>query len=143
MTTDDTTGRPAKGPGTFDLSTVTPEDFETLAYLLAHAENGNVVIVRNKDRGLDARLPDRSGGTLRGWQAKRFTSELHVKQCQSSLDNAFAFWRPLRVTFVFAQDLSAAEQTAFQNEVVVHHAEVRVDFWSETEVQRRLRDSGV
>ncbi len=142
MAGDDPVGRPAKGPEKLDLSTIPPDDFETLAYLLAHAEDGDVVIVRNKDRGLDARLPNPSGRvTLRGWQAKRFTDGLHIKQCQSSLDVAVAFWRPLWVTFVFAQDLSASEQTTFQNEVVVRHPEVRVDFWSEIEVQRRLRDS--
>jgi hypothetical protein len=64
-----------KGPHAYNLQKVEPGDYETLTYLLAHAENNDVVIVRNKDRGLDARLPDPVGRTtLRGWQAKRFAA---------------------------------------------------------------------
>jgi hypothetical protein len=99
--------------------------------------------VRDKDRGLDARLPDPLGRTtLRGWQAKRFApSAIHWGQCRQSLADGLAFWRPLRVTFMFAHDLSAAEQTAFRTELTERYAHVRVDYWSATEVKRRLRDS--
>ena len=131
-----------KGPHVYNLQKVEPGDYETLTYLLAHAENSDVVIVRNKDRGLDARLPDPVGHTtLRGWQAKRFAASIHWPQCQQSLDDAVTFWRPLRVTFVFAHDLSAVDQGAFQTKLAQRHPYVRVDFWSATEVQRRLRDT--
>lgn len=132
-----------KGPEDYRLHDVEPGDFETLAYLLAHADNEDVVVVRNKDRGLDARLPDPLGRvTLRGWQAKRFAeSAIHWGQCRQSLADALAYWRPLRVTFVFAHDLSAVEQTSFQTELAEPYPEVRVDFWSATEVKRRMRDS--
>ena len=44
MTADKADARSAKGPHTFALDTVTPGDFETLTYLLAHAENDNVIV---------------------------------------------------------------------------------------------------
>ncbi len=132
-----------KGPQVYDLQKVEPGDFETLAFLLAHAENGDVVVVRNKDEGLDARLRDPLGRlTLRGWQAKRYAPmKIHWKQCEESLESAVAFWRPLRVTFVFTHDLSASDQVSFQKKLAEAHSEIRVDWWGGTEVQRLLRDT--
>src|SRR5271156_3644227 len=49
------------------------DQFEALVFLLARTTDEGVVPVRAKDHGLDARLPDPQGRTLRGWQAKRFT----------------------------------------------------------------------
>jgi hypothetical protein len=132
-----------KGPKRYDLQAVEPNDFETLTYLLAHAENRNVVPVRPKDAGLDARLPDPLGRlTLRGWQAKRFPpTKIHWKQCEESLEDAVAWWRPTRVTFVFTHDLSAADQTKFRTRLAEAHPYLRVDWWGDTEVQRLLRDT--
>lgn len=132
-----------KGPQEYNLQKIQPSDYETLGFLLAHAEHSDVVIVRNKDRGLDARLPDPTGRvTLRGWQVKHFsTGSIHWPQCFRSLDDAVTFWRPLRVTFVFAHDLSAKEQDEFVSVLVNRHPYVRVDHWGASEVQRRLRDT--
>jgi len=126
-----------------DLQGLTPEEFEKLTFLLARGEDNGVVIVRNKDRGLDARLPDPLGRlTIRGWQAKRFsTGAVQWAQCEESLKTALAFWRPLRITFVFAHDLSAAEQKIFETRLVKSFPIVRLDFWSAEEVLRRLRET--
>jgi len=132
----------ARGPLEYPLGNLTPQQFETLTFLLARAEDPAVVPVRNKDRGLDARLPDGRGRTLRGWQAKRFAAgEIHWDQCRTSVRNALAFWRPPYITFTFPHDLSAAEQTAFSEELATHFSIVRLDFWSGSEVQRRIRDT--
>jgi hypothetical protein len=135
--------QPPKGPRRYDLQSVPPNDFETLAFLLAHAENGDVVVVRNKDEGLDARLPDPLGRlTLRGWQAKRYPpTKIHWKQCEESLKDAVAFWRPLQVTFVFTHDLSANDQTNFRTKLAEAHPYLRLNWWGDTEVQRLLRDT--
>lgn len=76
-----------------DLQQLTPHQFEQLTYLLARAEDEQTVIVRNHDRGLDARRPDPMGRlTLRGWQAKRFvTAEVQWSQCEASVKTALAF----------------------------------------------------
>lgn len=136
-------GQPPKGPRRYELQNVEPGDFETLTFLLAHAESGGVVPVRNKDEGLDARLPDPLGRlTLRGWQAKRYPpTKIHWKQCENSLNDAVAFWRPLRVTFVFTHELSADDQTKFQTKLAKAHPYLRLDWWGDTEVQRLLRDT--
>ena len=75
---------------------MTPDQFEQLTFLLARGEAPEVVIVRNKDRGLDARLPDPMGRlTLRGWQAKRFaTGEVQWSQCEDSIRTALACSAP-------------------------------------------------
>lgn len=126
-----------------DLQELTPDQFEQLTFLLARSEQPDAVIVRNKDWGLDARLPDPMGRlTLRGWQAKRFaTGDMKLDQCEKSLRRALAFWRPLWITFVFAHDLSAIEQRRFEDELVKAYPMVRLNFWSAEEVLRRMRDT--
>jgi hypothetical protein len=131
----------AKAPIEYPLDSLGPDNFEALAFLLARADSPEVVPVRNKDFGLDARLPDNRGRTLRGWQAKRFRGPIQWGKCRESVDRAMAFWRPPRITFCFANDLSAAEQKKFQTELVDHFPEVRLDFWGKSELQRRLRDT--
>jgi hypothetical protein len=80
--------------------------------------------------------------TLRGWQAKRFaTGEVKWSQCEESVTTALAFWRPLWITFVFAHDLSATEQDAFQTRLVKAFPEARLSFWSAEEVLRRMRET--
>ena len=131
----------ARAPVEYPLDSLGPDEFEALAFLLARAESPEVVPVRNKDFGLDARLPDSRGRTLRGWQAKRFRGPIQWAKCRESVNRAMAFWRPPRITFCFANDLSAAEQKKFQTELVDHFPEVRLDFWGKSELQRRLRDT--
>src|SRR5207248_221455 len=122
------------------LDDLIPEQLEALVFLLARAEDPAVVPVRNKDFGLDERLPDHRGRTLRGWQAKRFRGAIQWAKCRESVERALAFWRPPRITFCFARDLSAQEQRKFQTELAGHYPEVRLDFWGASEMQRRLRD---
>lgn len=126
-----------------DLQQLTPHQFEQLTFLLARADDEQTVIVRDRDRGLDARLPDPMGRlTLRGWQSKRFaTGEVQWSQCEGSLKTALAFWRPLHVTFVFAHDLSAIEQTEFRTRLVDAFRVVRLDYWSAAEVLKRMRET--
>jgi len=50
-----------KGPIEYPLDKLEPDRFEALAFLLARADDAAVVPVRNKDLGLDARLPDSRG----------------------------------------------------------------------------------
>lgn len=131
----------AKGPTDYPLHDLPADRFEQLGFLLARTENPSVVPVRNKDAGLDARLPDDRGATSRGWQAKRFTKEIHWAQCRDSVQTALAFWRPPRITFVFVNDLSAKDQRAFEDDLASRFPLVRLDFWSGSEVQRRIRDT--
>jgi hypothetical protein len=130
-----------KGPGEYPIDKLEPDRFEALVSLLARAHDPAVVRVRNKDFGLDARLPDARGRTLRGWQAKRFTEGIQWAKCRESVKRALAFWRPPRITFCFAHDLSAKEQRQFSTELVDQFPEVRLDFWGASELQRRLRDT--
>lgn len=130
-----------KGPVEYPIDKLEPDRFEALTFLLARADDAAVVPVRNKDLGLDARLPDPRGRTLRGWQAKRFTDGIQWAKCRESVERALAFWRPTRITFCFAHDLSAKEQEQFRVELADRFPEVRLDFWGASELQRRLRDT--
>ncbi|MFA4927655.1 MAG: hypothetical protein WC558_04010 [Patulibacter sp.] len=132
----------AKGPEDYPLHDLTPERFEQLGFLVARTESASVVPVRNKDRGLDARLPGPNGTTRRGFQAKRYAAgAIKWAECRSSLRAAAAFWRPPYVTFIFAEDLSAKEQKQLETELADHFPLVRVDHWPGSEVNRRLRDT--
>jgi hypothetical protein len=131
----------ARGPVKYPLDELTPDQFESLVFLLARTTDPRVVPVRAKDRGLDARLPDPHGRTLHGWQAKRFTDGIHWAQCRESITRAIAFWRPPRITFCFAHDLSAAEQESFRTELSIRFRQVRLDFWPASELQRLIRDT--
>ena len=130
----------AKGPFEPDLSTLTPKQFEDLVFLLAHAEEPRVVPVRAKDQGLDARLPaGRGRTTARGWQAKRH-AEIKWANCRESIRSALAFWRPPRITFAFAIDLSTNDQEKFRTELVEGFPQIQLDFWGATEIKRRMRE---
>jgi hypothetical protein len=131
----------AKGPTEHPLGDLTPDQFEALVFLLARDEFPEVVRVRAKDRGLDARRPDGAGGTLRGWQAKRFTGGIKWPQCQESVERAVAFWRPPRITFAFPKLLSAKEQEDFRSNLIEQFPGVRLDWWDRDELQARMRDT--
>ena len=130
-----------KGPIDYPVAGLHPDRFESLVFLLARSTDPRVVPIRSNDHGLDARLPDEAGRTLRGWQAKRFTDGIHWEQCRKSVRRALAFWRPPRITFCFAHDLSGGEQEQFRTELAEHFPEVRLDFWPEAELQRLIRDT--
>lgn len=130
-----------RGPVEYRLADLTADQFQNLTFLLARTVDPAVVPVRNKDHGLDARLPDGRGQTLHGWQAKRFTGSIHWEQCRESVRRAIAFWRPPRITFAFPRDLSANDQDAFRRELMERFPHVRLDFWSGGEIQRMMRDT--
>jgi hypothetical protein len=130
-----------KGPEEFPLDRLTPDQFEILTFLLARAEFPEVVYVRAKDHGLDARQPDSQGATLRGWQSKRFLKRIYWNQCQESIRRALAFWRPLRITFTFPKILSGKEQDEFRTELIEKFPRVKLDWWDASELQPRMRDS--
>jgi len=109
--------------------------------LLARATSPEAVPVRARDHGLDARLADTRGGTLRGWQAKRYTVAINWEECRQSVRRALAFWRPPRITFCFPRDLSGGEQERFRTELIERFPEVRLDFWPGGELQRLIRDT--
>ena len=132
----------AKGPTEYDLHSLTPDRFGALVALLARTVDPRVIPVRAKDHGLDARLPTMQGATSHGWQAKRFEkSEIHWSQCRDSVRRAVEFWRVPRITFCFAHDLSAKEQDAFTRELTEQYRQVRLDFWSASDLQRLIRDT--
>lgn len=130
-----------EGPLDYPLGDQPPDRFEALVFLLARATDPRVVPVRAPDQGLDARLPNPRGGTLRGWQAKRYTSQINWGECRESVRRALAFWRPPRITFCFPRDLSAAEQESFRTALADHFPEARIDFWPGSELQRLIRDT--
>lgn len=134
-------GEMPKGPVEHPLDRLTPDQFEMLTFLLARDENPGVVHVRRKDHGLDARFPDDRGATLRGWQSKRFLDDIHWDQCRNSIERAVAFWRPLRITFVFPKVLSALEQDNFRIHLIEKFPRVKVDWWDASEIQPRMRDT--
>lgn len=118
-----------KGPIDYPIAELPPDRFEALTFLLARADDPAVVPVRDKDFGLDARLPDPQGRrTLRGWQAKRFTGAIQWAKCRESVARALAFWRPPRITFCFAHDLSAKDQDQFRTELAGRFPEVSPGF---------------
>jgi len=133
--------RVPQGPETFPLERLSPDQFEALTFLLARDEFPEVVHVRRKDHGLDARLPDARGATPRGWQSKRFLGRIYWDQCQESISRALAFWRPLRITFVFPKVLSSKEQDDFRTELIERFPRVRLDWWDASELQPRMRDT--
>lgn len=114
-----------QGPVDYPLGDLTPDRFESLVFLLARTTDLRVLPVRAHDQGLDARLPGPLGRTRRGWQAKRYTSQINWGECRESVRRALAFWRPPRITFCFPRDLSAAEQDSLGTELADHFPEVR------------------
>lgn len=131
-----------KGSTVYPIGDLTPDDFEAMTYLLVRGEFEDAVHIRPKDQGLDVRLPDARGNTIRGWQAKRFSTDgINWDQCVDSATRATTFWQPPRITFVFPKDLSATEQETFKRRLCDPHRPVRLDWWGNTEVQRRLRDT--
>ena len=132
-----------RGARRYPLEELTDGEFEALTYLLARVDDKAVVPVRNQDRGLDVRLPDERQLTRRGWQAKGFEKgKIHWGQCRESVETAVAFWRPPRITFLFAHELSAREQKEFRSELVERiDVPVTIDYMPEAEIQRRLRDT--
>ncbi len=138
---DQAVARLPKGPEEFPLDRLAPDQFEVLTFLLARDAFPGPVHVRRKDHGLDARLPDTHGATVRGWQSKRFLDRIYWDQCQESVARALAFWRPLRITFVFPKVLSGKEQKEFQTELIDHFPRVRLDWWDASELQPRMRDT--
>lgn len=130
-----------RGPQDFPIGGLEPRRFESLVYLLARAVDSLVVPVRVRDHGLDARLPDPRGRTIRGWQAKRFTGAINWQECRTSVRRALAFWRPTRITFCFPRELSGGEQESFRTELIERFPEVRLDFWPGGELQRLIRDT--
>ena len=130
-----------RGPIEYPLGGLSWEQFQSLVFLLARAEDSAVVPVRAKDHGLDARLPNSAGLTLRGWQAKRYTASINWGECQESARRAVAFWRPPRITFAFPRDLSAGQQKTFRTKLSERFRSVHFDWWGESELQRRMRDT--
>jgi hypothetical protein len=132
-----------RGSQTYPLQELSDGEFEALAFLLARVDDKSVVPIRNKDRGLDVRLPDGRQRTRWGWQAKRFEKgKINWAQCRGSAEAAVAFWRPPRITFVFAHELSAGEQEKFRTELVERLGPpIAFDYMPEAEIQRRLRDT--
>lgn len=132
----------ALGPRQHDLTSLTADQFEELTFLLAHAVDSDVVPVRAKDQGLDARLPGPGGReTPRGWQAKRYTGEVNWAECEYSVRRAISFWRPRQITFCFPKTLSAIEQRNFEERLVEKYPGLRLDWWDEAELQRLMRDT--
>lgn len=129
------------GPKDYPIGSLEPHRFESLVFLLARATSPEAVPVRARDHGLDARLADTRGGTLRGWQAKRYTAAINWEECRQSVRRALAFWRPPRITFCFPRDLSGGEQERFRTELIERFPEVRLDFWPGGELQRLIRDT--
>jgi hypothetical protein len=130
------------GPRHFDLAALTPDRFQELVYLLAHAVEPRTVPVKAKDQGLDARLPGPRGrATLRGWQAKRHTTGINWADCEESVRRAQAFWRPPYITFCFALDLSAKDQEDFECRLVRKFPHLRLDYWPGSELQRLMRET--
>ena len=129
-----------QGPVEYRLGEMPDERFESLVFLLARSQYPDVVPVRVKDHGLDARLPDPKGRTLRGWQAKRH-KDINWNECQGSVRRAMAFWRAPRITFCFPNDLSARDQENFRLKLIDCFPHVRLDFWSGAELQRLIRDT--
>lgn len=132
-----------RGARNYPLEQLSAGEFEALAFLLARIDDKAVVPIRNKDRGLDVRLPDGQQLTRRGWQAKRFEKgKIHWSQCRDSVKSAVAFWRPPRITFLFPHELSAKEQEDFRSELIERvDLPVTLDYMPEAEIQRRLRDA--
>ncbi len=130
-----------KGPSEYPLERLSADQFEVLTFLLARDGFPAVVRVRAKDHGLDSRLPDRSGATLRGWQAKRYTGNIAWGECEKSLRRALAFWRPLRVTFTFPKVLTASQQKTFRTRLIEGFPEMRIDWWDASELTARMRET--
>src|SRR5918911_1674718 len=130
------------GPREFDLAALSPDRFQELVYLLAHAVEPKTVPVKAKDQGLDARLPGPRGrDTVRGWQAKRHTTGINWADCEESIRRAQAFWRPRHITFCFALDLSAKDQRDFEERLARQFSHLRLDYWPGSELQRLMRDT--
>ena len=116
------------------------DEFESLVFRLAWADDNRVVRLRAPDGGLDTLLPDdhRPGKADRGWQAKRHTKDIDWRDCEKSLDRAVEFWETRSVTYAFPRDLTGQEHATFHQRLAGRHRDVSVDYWAKSSLDARL-----
>jgi hypothetical protein len=116
------------------IAALTPDRFEQFVFALAHREDERVERLQHPDGGADTLLPRGDGTADRVWQAKRYPGDVNWDECEKSLADAIANWRPARVTFVFPRNLSKTLRKSFDTRLVAHAdaeaAKVAVDHWN-------------
>ena len=120
-----------------------PGRFEQLVFELAHRENPKVRRLKHPDGGADTLLPEEPGRQAEVWQAKRYPDSINWQECEDSLDSAIERWKPSRIIFAFARDLSEVLEKSFKTRLVDPGRErgVDVELWNLSELVRRLDDN--
>jgi hypothetical protein len=127
----------------YDFSTLSSDAFEELCFQLVRIEFPEAIRLAAPDAGLDVLLPSvNGGGARRGWQAKRFTSQISWGKCRESLEQAIANFDPRELTFVFARDLTANQHALFSKNLAAGWPGVRLDYWGASELTARLNEDG-
>ena len=121
-----------------------PDQFEQLVFELAHREDPEVRRLVHPDGGADTLRPVAEERASEVWQAKRYPDTINWKECEDSLDSSIDRWKPSKVTFVFARDLSQQLEKSFQTRLVerdkAQQAGAQVGMWNLSELVRRLNE---
>lgn len=136
-------GKPirSKGATSYDLASMSDEDFERMVARLVRLEHRSSFKPANvSDGGVDMVLPkaDRSG-YARCWQAKHYPKNIRWPKCEKSLADARKHWDPEHYTFVFPRELTVGEQKTFDEKF--GSLDITVDYWNGEELQGRLTGS--
>jgi hypothetical protein len=97
-----------------------PGRFEQLVFTLVQLEHPSARRIEHPDGGADVLLPAQGTTPAEVWQAKRYPNKINWAKCTKSLADAIGEWRPSRVTFVFARNLSKHGERAFAEKLVRH-----------------------
>jgi hypothetical protein len=127
------------GPRRFDLTDLSPENFEALCVRLARLEVEGVTGTGAPDSGVDALLPDPAGGHQRAWQAKNHR-RIDWRKCRDSLDRAVETYGITHFTFCFSVDLTTSGFRKLE-ELRGLHPGVEVDHWGASEIVARLDET--
>lgn len=131
-----------KGPTSYPIESMPPEDFEAMCSRLVRIEHGGTVATApNKDGGADDVLPDGNGGYARCWQHKHMPSTINWTNLEESFAAAKKNWAMPHYTFTFPKNLTHKEQQAFDKRFRGPGETVKVDYVGYQELQALLTGS--
>lgn len=127
------------------MKVMPPARFEQLVLELAQREFPDVRRLQHPDGGADVLRPGTAERKAEVWQAKRYGDSINWEECENSLTSAMKRWRPSKIIFCFARDLSQQLEDSFETKLVKHpnaqREGVEVTVWNQSELVRRLDEN--
>jgi hypothetical protein len=101
-----------------------PRAFENLLFALVLDDEPTAKQLRPPDGGRDTIVPPNQDHGELVWQAKRYTKRIYWNTCEKSLEKALAKRSPEQFTFVFAVNMSEADEDKLQELREKYHGRV-------------------